>query len=29
MAEQAHLERIWEIIEGVGVCMLTSRSTGE
>jgi general stress protein 26 len=26
MAEQPHLDRVWDIIERVGVCMLTTRS---
>jgi general stress protein 26 len=25
MAEQSHLDRVWDIIERVGVCMLTTR----
>ena len=28
MAEPNHLDRVWEIIEQVGVCMLTTRSAG-
>jgi general stress protein 26 len=28
MVEQLHLERVWDIIEMVGVCMLTTRFTG-
>jgi len=28
MAEQPHLDRVWDIIELVGVCMLTTRFTG-
>jgi general stress protein 26 len=26
MADQSHLDRVWDIIERVGVCMLTTRS---
>jgi hypothetical protein len=26
MAEQPHLDRVWDIIERVGMCMLTTRS---
>jgi general stress protein 26 len=28
MAEQPHLDRVWDIIELVGVCMLTTRFAG-
>jgi len=28
MAEQEHLNRVWDIIERVGVCMLTTHFTG-
>jgi general stress protein 26 len=28
MAEQSHLERVWDIIELAGVCMLTTRFGG-
>jgi general stress protein 26 len=28
MAEQSHLDRVWDIIKLVGVCMLTTRSAG-
>jgi general stress protein 26 len=28
MAEPNHLDRVWEIIEQVGVCMLTTRFAG-
>ena len=27
MAEQTHLDRVWDIIEQVGICMLTTHST--
>jgi general stress protein 26 len=28
MAESSHLERVWDIVERVGVCMLTTRFEG-
>jgi general stress protein 26 len=28
MADPSHLDRVWDIIERVGVCMLTTRSEG-
>jgi general stress protein 26 len=28
MAEESHLDRVWDIIERVGVCMLTTRFDG-
>jgi hypothetical protein len=28
MADQNHLNRVWEIIEEVGICMLTTRFAG-
>jgi general stress protein 26 len=28
MAEQDHLDRVWDIIEQVGICMLTTHSDG-
>jgi general stress protein 26 len=28
MAEQPHLDRVWDIVEQVGVCMLTTRFAG-
>ena len=28
MNEQSNLERIWDIMEGIGVCMLTTQAGG-
>jgi hypothetical protein len=28
MSEQDHIDRVWDIIEKVGACMLTTQSAG-